>query len=81
MAHAETQKVRKSRSRSHSAIGVTLDEGAWPKLAVREQLERFQQQKGEREIPGGLQATTDLNGGGRPDSLIIEPRSASSLTN
>jgi hypothetical protein len=25
----------------------------------------------EREIPGGLQATTDLNGGGRPDSLII----------
>jgi hypothetical protein len=28
--------------------------------------------QGEREIPGGLQATTDLNGGGRPDLLIIE---------
>jgi hypothetical protein len=26
---------------------------------------------GEREIPGGLQATTDSNGGGRPDLLII----------
>lgn len=25
----------------------------------------------EREIPGGLQGMADLNGGGRPDSLII----------
>jgi hypothetical protein len=44
-------------------------------------LERFQQQKGEREIPGGLQATTDLNGGSRPDSLIIGLAPGSSLTN
>jgi hypothetical protein len=26
---------------------------------------------GEREIPGGLQATTDANGSGRPDSLVL----------
>jgi hypothetical protein len=36
---------------------------------------------GEREIPGDLQATTDLNGGGRPDSLIIGLAPGRSLTN
>src|SRR4051794_32015913 len=35
----------------------------------------------EREIPGGLQATTDSNGGGRPDSLLIGLAPGSSVTN
>jgi transposase-like protein len=35
----------------------------------------------EQEIPGGLQLTTDLNGGGISDSLIIGPRSREFFTN
>jgi hypothetical protein len=35
----------------------------------------------EREIPGGLQATTDFSGGCRPDSLVIGLAPGSFFTN